>query len=116
MVQLGWSVVQLPALMLWSLGSIVIRMRPDNPGPLGTVKRELHPFIPAILLLNLISGTWGSQDWGMNAFAYFINTVALIGWLLQHDDDDRWKRRRRRLASKVASAGHRLTVVPAGRS
>lgn len=116
MIQEVWSVVQCFVLFLWAFGSLAVFLRPDSPGLLGTIKRELHPFIPVVLLINIIHGTWGSQGWGMNAFTYFINIVSLIGWLLQDDDDDRWKRRRRRLASKVASAGHRLTVVPAGRS
>lgn len=103
-----WSALYILVGFLWVFGSFV-RTLGRGPAWMVTVKRELHPFMPAAYLIQLAVSVWGESP-GRQALWYVIQVAAVIGWLTDKDDDDRWKRRRSRAAARVRSAGHRLVV------
>lgn len=109
----GWTILYLTALFAWLLGRPYWRILfPRHPDWLYHVSQELHPFIPAAILANLVISTWDAPLFG-RAFAFLGSTMTLIAWLRDEGDDDRWKKRRKKMGEKVRSIGHRLVVAPA---
>jgi hypothetical protein len=115
-VQAAWAGPYCAALLTWSFGTILrVRMAGRTSPPrwaevLIRGKREIHPFIPFAILINLLIVNW-DQGWGDDMFNIVIAAWALIGWFLDKDDDDRWKRRRKKLAEKVSVRGGKLVTV-----
>lgn len=74
---------------------------------------ETRPFyLPAVLVE---IGDWSLRGTllGWNTLAAAV-ALAAWWWFKDADEDDRWRRRLRKVAEKIARAGARLVVVPAG--
>lgn len=99
-------------IWLWVVG-LVAQTFPRAPRMLVTIKQEIHPFYPYIVLASLAINV-GGYDLGQQVIAYLGTAFMIYVWYrFGGDDDDRWKRRRRRAAARIRSLGHRLTVEPA---
>ena len=117
-VQTAWAAPYIVIIFGWSFGTLVrayMAGRVSTPAwaaRLIRFKREVHPFIPVAILVNLIIVNWDA-GWGIDLFNTVIAGWALIGWFLDRDNDDRWKRRRKKLAEKVSVRGGKLVTVGA---
>lgn len=109
MLTIGWSIAFFTVLAAWVLGAIIWDLTKTDPWPVK-LKREVHPFMPFLMLANLAVVTWGHTI-GPSTVQYAITGIQVASWFMDRDDDDRWKRRRRKLAAKVSQIGARLVVT-----
>jgi hypothetical protein len=90
-----------------------------RPPAARVIHRILGPaFLPCaagVVVLDVLSGPSGT--WGYVSDGLYLGG-SIFGWVMREkdDDDDDWKRLLHRIAGRVKSLGHRLTVEPEGAS
>lgn len=115
-----WAAFYVPLLLLWVGGVFAVafektlgrELRSPAGRALARFKREIHPFIPFLYLLDLAISTY-DKSFGLTLMDYALCAFGVAAWITDKDDDDRWKRRRRRLAERVSIAAGRLVIVGA---
>lgn len=112
-LSLLWFAAYMSALTLWSWAPMVKFLPTSRLDWMMTARREIHPFLPAMIVVDLTKDVWGRPVLD-GTLSYVLSVLMLFLWATSKDDDDRWKRRRRKLSAKVAQSGSRLVVVPAG--
>lgn len=107
---LAWMV-----FFIWLVCASICRwMRTEgrDPGVIGRVRAELHPFRYALVIADFVLTTALSGPSFITGGLLALN----LYWCWSHrhdkDDDDRWKRRLDAATGYVREVAGRLTVVP----
>jgi hypothetical protein len=110
--------------LVWYLANLAVQIRrragtTSGPSLAKVVRRQLGPvFLPSIFGSVVIDALTGQIHGGAGVALDGIRVVvAILAWITRgRDDDDDWKRLLHRIAGRVRSLGHRLTVEPEGAS